>query len=310
MFGSADDRVENVLMHADSAMYRAKAAGRSTIRFYDPAMQVALQARAALETDLRRALSEGQMRLAYQAQVDANGRTFGAEVLLRWQHPERGPIPPMDFIPLAEETGLIVPIGQWVLETACTQLAGWTREAATRDLRLSVNVSARQFRQPDFVNRVERALSDSGADPARLRLELTESLLLDNINDCIAKMQSLKSIGVSFALDDFGTGYSSLSYLSTLPIDSLKIDRSFVMGLHDAPQNVEIVRAVLHLARSLGRRVVAEGLETAAQLATLRQLGVGYGQGYLLSRPLPADQAQALLVLAALADPAAQPAPG
>ncbi|MFN7642186.1 MAG: putative bifunctional diguanylate cyclase/phosphodiesterase [Burkholderiales bacterium] len=217
MFGSAGTGDEDVLRHADSAMYRAKAAGRGTVRFYDPAMQVAMQMRAALETDLRRALSEGQLRLAYQAQVEASGRIVGAEVLLRWRHPVRGPIPPMDFIPMAEETGLIVPIGQWVLETVCMQLAGWARTPQTRALRLSVNVSARQFRQPDFVQRVERALSDSGADPTRLRLELTESLLLDNINDCIAKMQSLQAIGVGFSLDDFGTGYSSLSYLKRLP---------------------------------------------------------------------------------------------
>jgi EAL domain-containing protein (putative c-di-GMP-specific phosphodiesterase class I) len=287
MFGSADDRVEDMLMHADSAMYRAKAAGRSTIRFYDPAMQVALQARAALETDLRRALSEGQMRLAYQAQVDANGRTFGAEVLLRWQHPERGPIPPMDFIPLAEETGLIVPIGQWVLETACTQLAGWTREAATRDLRLSVNVSARQFRQPDFVNRVERALSDSGADPARLRLELTESLLLDNINDCIAKMQSLKSIGVSFALDDFGTGYSSLSYLRRLPLDELKIDGSFIRDITIDQSAAVIVQTIIGMANNLGLMVIAEGVETADQVAFLGRNGCTEYQGWFFGRPVP-----------------------
>jgi diguanylate cyclase (GGDEF)-like protein/PAS domain S-box-containing protein len=296
MFGRADDRIEDTMMHADSAMYRAKAAGRGTIRFYDPAMQVALQARAALETDLRRALSEGQMRLAYQAQVDASGRTFGAEVLLRWQHPERGPIPPMDFIPLAEETGLIVPIGQWVLETACTQLAGWTRKAATRELRLSVNVSARQFRQPDFVNRVERALSDSGADPARLRLELTESLLLDNINDCIAKMQSLKSMGVSFALDDFGTGYSSLSYLRRLPLDELKIDRSFIRDITVDQSDAVIVQTIIGMANNLGLMVIAEGVETTDQVAFLSRNGCTEYQGWLFGRPVPLPDFERSLV--------------
>jgi diguanylate cyclase (GGDEF)-like protein/PAS domain S-box-containing protein len=317
MFGRADDRVEDTLMHADSAMYRAKAAGRGTIRFYDPAMQVALQARAALETDLRRALSEGQMRLAYQAQVDATGRTFGAEVLLRWQHPERGPIPPMDFIPLAEETGLIVPIGQWVLETACTQLAGWARKPGTRDLRLSVNVSARQFRQPDFVNRVERALSDSGADPTRLRLELTESLLLDNISDCIAKMQSLKTIGVSFALDDFGTGYSSLSYLRRLPLDELKIDRSFIRDITIDQGDAVIVQTIIGMANNLGLMVIAEGVETVEQVEFLGRNGCTEYQGWLFGRPVPLpDFERALLPAVAGAEseapqqlPTSAPAP-
>jgi diguanylate cyclase (GGDEF)-like protein/PAS domain S-box-containing protein len=295
MFGRVDDRVEDVLMHADSAMYRAKAAGRGTVRFYDPAMQVALQLRAALETDLRRALSEGQLRLAYQLQVDARNRAVGAEVLLRWQHPERGPIPPMDFIPLAEETGLIVPIGQWVLETACMQLAGWAREPATRELRLSVNVSARQFRQPDFVQRVERALNDNGAEPSRLRLELTESLLLDNINDCIAKMQSLKSIGVGFALDDFGTGYSSLSYLKRLPLDELKIDRSFIRDIATDPSDAVIVQTIIGMANNLGLTVIAEGVETAEQVAFLGRHGCGAYQGWFFGRPVPLPDFEAAL---------------
>jgi diguanylate cyclase (GGDEF)-like protein/PAS domain S-box-containing protein len=295
MFGRAQDRVEDVLRHADSAMYRAKAAGRGTVRFYDPAMQVALESRAALETDLRRALSEGQLRLAYQAQVDAGNRRVGAEVLLRWQHPERGPIPPMDFIPLAEETGLIVPIGQWVLETTCMQLAGWARKPATRDLRLSVNVSARQFRQPDFVQRVERALTDNAADPARLRLEITESLLLDNINDCIAKMQSLKSIGVGFSLDDFGTGYSSLSYLKRLPLDELKIDRSFIRDIATDPSDAVIVQTIIGMANNLGLTVIAEGVETAEQVAFLGRNGCGAYQGWFFGRPVPLKDFEAAL---------------
>jgi diguanylate cyclase (GGDEF)-like protein/PAS domain S-box-containing protein len=290
MFGDPVDLVEDLLMHADSAMHRAKASGRGTIRFYDPAMQVALQSRAALEADLRRALSEGQLRLAYQAQVDAHHRTVGAEVLLRWQHPDRGPIPPMAFIPLAEETGLIVPIGQWVLETACTQLAGWARNAVTRDLRLSVNVSARQFRQPDFVHRVERALSDSGAVPSRLRLELTESLLLDNINDCIAKMQSLKSIGVGFSLDDFGTGYSSLSYLKRLPLDELKIDRSFIRDIATDPSDAVIVQTIIGMANNLGLTVIAEGVETIEQVEFLGRNGCGAYQGWLFGKPVPVSE--------------------
>jgi diguanylate cyclase (GGDEF)-like protein/PAS domain S-box-containing protein len=309
MFGSAGTSDEKVLMHADSAMYRAKAAGRGTVRFYDPAMQVALQARAALETDLRRALSEGQLRLAYQAQVEASGRIVGAEVLLRWQHPVRGPIPPMDFIPMAEETGLIVPIGQWVLETACMQLAGWARAPQTRALRLSVNVSARQFRQPDFVQRVERALSDSGTDPARLRLELTESLLLDNINDCIAKMQSLQAIGVGFSLDDFGTGYSSLSYLKRLPLEELKIDRSFIRDIATDPSDAVIVQTIIGMAHNLGLTVIAEGVETAEQLAFLDRHGCGAYQGWYFGRPVPLPDFEASLLPAALRDEALSAAP-
>lgn len=293
MFGG-DTRVEDVVMHADAAMYRAKAAGRGMVRFYDPAMQVALQARAALESDLRRALSEGQLRLAYQAQK-SGARTVGAEVLLRWQHPERGAVPPMDFIPLAEETGLIVPIGQWVLETACMQLTGWSKRPATRDLRLSVNVSARQFRQPDFVNRVERALDDSGTDPSRLRLELTESLLLDNIDGCVAKMQALKSIGVGFALDDFGTGCSSLSYLKRLPLDELKIDRSFIRDLATDPSDAVIVQTIIGMAKNLGLAVIAEGVETAEQLAFLDRHGCSGYQGWYFGRPVSLPDFEASL---------------
>ncbi|MEI7445933.1 MAG: EAL domain-containing protein, partial [Burkholderiales bacterium] len=295
MFHGSAESAEEVLMHADSAMYRAKSAGRGTIRFYDPAMQVALQTRAAIETDLRRALSEGQLRLAYQAQVEGSGRTVGAEVLLRWQHPQRGSVPPMDFIPLAEETGLIVPIGQWVLETACMQLAGWARRPETRGLRLSVNVSARQFRQPDFVDRVERALSDSGADPRCLRLELTESLLLDNVNDCIAKMQSLQAIGVGFSLDDFGTGYSSLSYLKRLPLEELKIDRSFIRDIATDPSDAVIVQTIIGMARNLGLTVIAEGVETAEQLAFLDRHGCGAFQGWYFGRPVPLPDFEASL---------------
>ncbi|HYF60922.1 MAG TPA: EAL domain-containing protein [Burkholderiaceae bacterium] len=303
-FGERGDRVEDLLMHADSAMYRAKAAGRGTIRFYDPAMQVALQSRAALETDLRRALSEGELRLAYQAQVDVSRRVVGAEVLLRWQHPERGPIQPMDFIPLAEETGLIVPIGQWVLETACAQLAGWARSPHTRELLLSVNVSARQFRQPDFVQRVERALADSGALPSRLRLELTESLLLDNVSDCIAKMQSLKSMGVGFALDDFGTGYSSLSYLKRLPLDELKIDRSFIRDITTDPSDAAIVQTIIGMARTLGLEVVAEGVETFEQMDFLARHGCGAYQGWYFGKAVPLPEFEATL-----REPAGAPAP-
>ena len=295
VFGQPTDAVDDLLVHADSAMHRAKAAGPGTIRFFDPAMQVALRSRAALETDLRRALSEGQLWLAYQAQVDDRSRTVGAELLLRWQHPERGAIPPMAFIPLAEETGLIEPIGQWVLESACIRLASWARVPNLRGLRLSVNVSARQFRQADFVRSVERALAYSGAPPGNLRLELTESLLLDNINECIDKMRALKAIGVGFALDDFGTGYSSLSYLRRLPLDELKIDRSFIRDITTDANDAVIVQTIIGMANNLGLKVTAEGVETTEQMAFLGRHGCDAFQGWLFGRPIPLSEFEAAL---------------
>ena len=212
-------------------MYQAKTAGRNAIRFFDPHMQTALEARAAMEEDLRQALEKQQFHLYYQIQVDSMGRPLGAEVLLRWQHPERGLVSPMQFIPLAEETGLIVPIGLWVLQTACAQLKEWQNDALTRDLTLAVNVSAKQFRQADFVAQVQRVLLESGAKPSQLKLELTESIVLENVEDTITKMREIKKIGVSFSMDDFGTGYSSLQYLKRLPLDQIKIDQSFVRDI-------------------------------------------------------------------------------
>jgi len=295
VFGQPTDAVEDLLVFADSAMHRAKTAGPGTIRFFDPAMQVALRSRAALETDLRRALSEGQLWLAYQAQVDDRSRTVGAELLLRWQHPERGAIPPMAFIPLAEEIGLIEPIGQWVLESACIRLASWARVPRFQELRLSVNVSARQFRQADFVRSVERALAYSGAPPGNLRLELTESLLLDNINECIDKMRALKAIGVGFALDDFGTGYSSLSYLRRLPLDELKIDRSFIRDITTDSNDAVIVQTIIGMANNLGLKVTAEGVETAEQMTFLGRYGCDAFQGWLFGRPIPVSEFEASL---------------
>ena len=285
----------NLLKHADVAMYQAKKAGRNTIRFFDPDMQAALEKRASLEADLRQALASQQFHLFYQVQVDSRGRAIGAEALLRWEHPERGFVYPDQFIPLAEETGLIVPIGLWVLQTACTQLNAWQEDALTRDLTLAVNVSARQFRQADFVAQVQQALLESGAKPSQLKLELTESTVLENIEDAIARMRELKLLGLSFSMDDFGTGHSSLQYLKRLPLDQIKIDRSFVSDITRDTNDAAIVQAIIAMTNALGLNVIAEGVETEAQRDFLDKRGCHTFQGYLFGKPLPIEQFEALL---------------
>ena len=296
LFFNHQVRVDELLKRADVAMYQAKDAGRNAIRFFDPAMQAALDARIALLADLRHALAQEQFHLEYQAQVDLQGCIVGAEVLLRWRHPERGPISPGHFIPLAEESNLIVEIGHWVLQTACDQIRSWRENPAARGLRLAVNVSARQFRQNNFVQQVEAALRTSGISPAQLKLELTESLVLHNVADTIAKMQALKNLGVGFAMDDFGTGHSSLSYLKQLPLDQLKIDQSFVRDVATDPNDAAIVQTIIVMAKSLGLDVIAEGVETEAQLAFLRAHDCPAFQGYLFSRPVALAQFEALLL--------------
>jgi len=293
-FGHTDNEDE-LLKRADSAMYRAKTAGRNTVRFFDPDMQANLEARAALEIELRQTISNQQLQLYYQPQISHDQRIFGAEALIRWLHPERGMISPAQFIPLAEETGLIVPIGHWVLETACAQLKLWENDALTRDLHLSVNVSARQFRQADFVNSVLSVLDASGANPACLKIELTESLVLDNVSDSIEKMHALKARGVSFSMDDFGTGYSSLSYLKRLPLDQLKIDQSFVRDIATDQGDAVIVQTIIGMAHNLGLNVIAEGVETEAQREFLMKNGCLAFQGFLFSRPVPIKDFEALL---------------
>lgn len=278
---------DDLLKQADLAMYRSKAAGRNAIRFFDPAMEAAVVERATLEADLREALQRRQFLLNYQPQVVHSDRVIGAEVLLRWQHASRGMIFPAKFIPLAEETGLILPLGEWVLETACIQLAEWAKRPEMAHLTIAVNVSALQFHQHDFVARVLAILKRTGADPQRLKLELTESLLVANVEDIIEKMVALKASGVSFSLDDFGTGYSSLSYLKRLPLEQLKIDRSFVRDLLDDPDDAAIAKTIVALAESLRIDVIAEGVETAEQRDLLENLGCHVYQGYLFSRPLP-----------------------
>ena len=295
LFGEQQGNIDELLKRADLAMYQAKAQGRNTLRFFDPEMQAVVVARAALEDDLRVAIHAGQFTLAYQAQVQQDGKIMGAEVLLRWQHPSRAAVSPAEFIPLAEETGLIVPLGHWVLETACVQLAIWSQHVTTRELNISVNVSARQFRHPDFVDQVMAVLEHTHANPHRLKLELTESLLVNDVEDIISKMNALKAQGVGFSLDDFGTGYSSLSYLKRLPLDQLKIDQGFVRNILSDPNDAAIARMVIALAESLGLAVIAEGVEQVAQRDFLARLGCYSFQGYLYGRPLPLEQFEKLL---------------
>lgn len=287
LYSDHEQSTDELLKQADLAMYQSKAAGRNTLRFFDPAMQAVITTRVSLEKDIRQGILKDQFVLYYQPQINREGRTVGAEVLLRWPHPERGMVSPVDFIPLAEDTGLILPLGNWVMETACTQLALWAQNPHLQDLTLAVNVSARQFRQPDFVPYVVDLISYTGVNPKRLKLELTESLLVNDVEETKAKMTALKQHGVGFSLDDFGTGYSSLSYLKRLPLDQLKIDQSFVRDLMTDPNDAAIALAVITLGYALGLTVIAEGVETQAQRDHLHGQGCDAYQGYLLGRPMP-----------------------
>ena len=289
LFVDHQETIDELLKRADLAMYQAKAAGRNTLRFFDPDMQTLVTARATMEIDLRRAIVEKQFLVHYQAQVDSCGRVIGAEALVRWQHPERGLVSPADFIPLAEESGLILPIGHWVLEAACGKLAVWAAKPEMAHLTVAVNVSARQFSLPNFVEQVLAVVDYLGVRPDRLKLELTESLLLENAEDIIAKMLALRARGVGFSMDDFGTGYSSLSYLKRLPLDQLKIDQSFVRDVLTDSNDAAIARTVVALGQSLGLAVIAEGVETEAQREFLEAHGCHAYQGYLFSRPLPVE---------------------
>ena len=295
LFGGAHESIEEPLKRADLAMYQAKAAGRNTLRFFDPQMQAVVAARASLELGLREALAQGQLVLHYQAQVTSEGAVLGAEALVRWRHPARGMVSPAEFIPLAEETGLILPLGNWVLQTACAQLAAWAHNPDTADLSVSVNVSVRQFYQNDFVEQVLGALARSGANASRLKLELTESMLVTHLEDVIAKMTALQARGVGFSLDDFGTGYSSLAYLKRLPLDQLKIDQGFVRDILIDANDAAIAKMVIVLADSLGLMVIAEGVETQAQKDALLAQGCHAYQGYLFSRPLSIEDFEVYL---------------
>ena len=280
------DSVDEVLKQADMAMYRAKDAGRNTLRFFDPEMQESVNRRALLETELHNGLRRSQFLLLYQPQVDSQGRVTGAEALVRWQHPVQGMVPPSEFIPLAEESGLILPLGQWVMETALHQQARWQQDPLFAHLSLAINVSARQFLQDDFVAQVLALVRQTGANPAQIKLELTESLLLDNVDSVIATMRALKAHGLGFSLDDFGTGYSSLSYLKRLPLDQIKIDQGFVRDVLLDASDAAIARSIIALAGSLGLSVIAEGVETTAHHQFLLAHGCQAFQGYLFGRPL------------------------
>jgi diguanylate cyclase (GGDEF)-like protein/PAS domain S-box-containing protein len=283
------ETMDELLKQADMAMYDAKASGRNTFRFFSPRMQAGVDEQAALENDLRCALQRDELRVQFQPIVDDAGHMISTEALVRWQHPTRGLVTPAQFIPIAERSGLILAIGEWVLAQACGRLAQWTRDAPGRNLQVAVNVSARQFGQPDFVDQVLRVLKQSGADPHRLKLELTESVLVNNVEEVIAKMASLKAHGVLFAIDDFGTGYSSLSYLRRLPLDQLKIDKSFVHDMLGSQSAITIVCAIVALADSLGMDVVAEGVETEAERQFVRDCGCRSYQGFLIGQPVAAE---------------------
>ena len=288
-----DEACEALLRQADTAMYRAKEGGRNAVCFFEPHMQSAVESRLALERELREALAKSEFELYLQPQFDRTDRIVGAEVLLRWQHPERGMVPPTSFIPLAEETGLIVALGDWVLMQSALLLQ--KLEAAGQSIRISVNVSPRQFREADFVQRVKDILAESGASPQRLVLEITEGLLMTDAGDAIARMTELEHLGVQFSIDDFGTGFSSLSYLKRLPLHELKIDRAFVSGLPKDADDAALAETILLIARQMGLNVVAEGVETEAQHTWLKEKGCDNFQGYLLGRPIPQAEFEARL---------------
>jgi diguanylate cyclase (GGDEF)-like protein len=294
LFRGHQNSVEEVLKQADLAMYQAKASGRNKVCFFDPAMQAEMEYRAELEKDLRVALRLQQFELYYQMQVDEAGSIIGAEALIRWQHPQRGMVSPAQFIPLAEELGIILPIGDWVIEQACAQLKAWEMNPVMRKMRVSVNVSPRQLSQPYFVEQVKDAIQKSGIRTSQLKLELTESFILNDVDEAIEKMRELRSIGICFAMDDFGTGYSSLAYLTRLPLEQLKIDQSFVRNIPRDKNSCVMVRTIINIANNFGMEVVAEGVETDEQLAFLRQYGCHQFQGYLFGKPVPVQEFERL----------------
>ena len=289
IFQRSTESVEVLLKQADLALYQAKDIGRNAIRFYSPTMQAAVDARAEMEAGLRHALANDEFILYYQPQVDGAGQLIGVEALLRWQPPGKEMVSPAVFIPVAEASGLIVPVGDWVLATACRQIAEWAGSPSTAELRVAVNISAEQFRHADFVAKVCAALAASGADPTRLKLELTESSIIEDIDKVMERMQTLKAMGIGFSMDDFGTGYSSLAYLKRLPLDQLKIDQSFIRDIPDDPHDCAIAQAVIALGNSLHLNVIAEGVENESQRLFLAANGCLAFQGYLFGRPGPAS---------------------
>jgi diguanylate cyclase (GGDEF)-like protein/PAS domain S-box-containing protein len=294
MYAGKDEQVDELMKRADLAMYQAKESGRNTVRFFDPMMQRSVETRAALESDLRSALSSGQLSLYYQVQVDRGGVPVGAEALLRWKHPKRGMVSPAEFIPVAEESGMIIEIGRWVIEQACRQLGEWEQDERLSQLVLAVNVSAQQFGAADFTQRVEEAIVRNRVVSTRLKLELTESVVLQDVLGVIGKMHALKALGVGLSLDDFGTGYSSLAYLKQLPLEQIKIDPSFVRDITSDPNDAVMVRTIIGMAQNFRLQVIAEGVENGEQLEFLRQCGCALYQGYLFGRPVPKEEFEAL----------------
>jgi EAL domain-containing protein (putative c-di-GMP-specific phosphodiesterase class I) len=276
-------------------MYQAKSAGRNTLRFYDAGTQALLEARSELEHALHSAIYKQQLQLYYQVQVDQKGLPIGAEALLRWHHPELGIIPPNDFIPIAEETGLIIPIGYWALQTACCQIKQWENNENTKQLVLAVNVSMRQFRELSFVPEVKKLIEQSAIDPSHLKLEITESMLVDNVDATISTMLKLKALGLRFSMDDFGTGYSSLLNIKRLPLDQLKIDQSFVRDILHDDFDKAIVRTIIAMAFSMNLDIIAEGVESHEQQRLLALKGCSNYQGYLFGKPLPIEEFSSLI---------------
>ncbi len=295
LYRGNDEALETLLKQADMAMYQAKESGRNAVRFFDPAMQIAVEIHAALEADLRHAVPDRQLRLFYQIQLDSDLRPLGAEALIRWFHPVRGMVSPAQFIPIAEESSLILDIGHWVLETACKQLALWGKREQTNNLTLAINVSAQQFKRHDFVDMITTLVNIHQIDPSHLKLELTESVVLSDVSNVITKMHALKAMGISLSLDDFGTGYSSLSYLKQLPLDQIKIDQSFVRDITTDSSDAVMVQTIINLAKNFRLNVIAEGVETEAQLSFLKQNGCMAYQGYLFSKPVPIGEFEELL---------------
>jgi EAL domain-containing protein (putative c-di-GMP-specific phosphodiesterase class I) len=295
LFDGQHHTADDLLKQADIAMYQAKKSGRNTLRFFDPRMQDAINNQVSLEKDLQAAIEQQTLQLHYQSQIDKTGKVIGAEALARWNHPTRGSVSPADFIPLAEASGLILPLGAWVIETACAQLKAWQGHDRLKDLILAVNVSAKQLQDDDFVGQVKSIVGKYGIFPKSLKLELTESMLLNHVEETIEKIDTLRAFGVQFSLDDFGTGYSSLQYLKKIPLDQLKIDRSFVRGLETNHHDRSIVRTIIAIAQSLELEVIAEGVETEGQLQILKAEGCHLYQGFLLGVPMSIGQFEGLL---------------
>lgn len=295
LFHGNEDSVDQLLEHADMAMYQAKQSGRNAVRFFDPIMQQNVAVHDALENDLHHAISLGQLQLHYQIQVDPQNRPLGAEVLLRWNHPDRGIVMPGAFIPVAEESSLIIDIGNWVIDAACRQLAEWGRNEKTRHLTLTINISAKQFSQSDFVSQIAETLRKYGTNPAMLKMELSEKMVLTDIDSTVEKINALRSMGVRLSMDNFGTVYSSLSYLKQLSSDQLKIHQDFVQGITKNGNDAQLVQTIIDLAKSLDMTVFAEGVETEEQRNFLQNRDCASYQGYLFSKPVPLAEFEKLL---------------